>query len=158
MTASQQELDERKRELIQKETQIVELNQDLEKKKAEIQRLDTALRLHKMQRRLARVKVLETGTDPTTQKKFSKIQFVELNELGDPIGEPREFRLEGDIVYVDYWVVKFDDKYVEAADLERGTSICLFNRIFGEFQKPKDGFCLDEPGKRPGPYARGSVM
>ena len=92
------------------------------------------------------------------QKKFSRIQFSELNEQGDPIGEPREFRLEGDLVYVDYWVVKFEDKYVEAADLERGTSICLFNRIFGEFQKPKEGFCLDEPGRRPGPYARGSMM
>jgi hypothetical protein len=55
-------------------------------------------------------------------------------------------------------VVKFEDKYVEAADLERGVTICLFNRIFGEFQKPNEGFSLDEPGRRPGPYARGGVM
>jgi hypothetical protein len=60
-------------------------------------------------------------------------------------------------VYVDYWVVKFEDKYVEQADMERGMSICLFHRIFGEFQNPNDGFYLDEPGTRPSSYARGGV-
>ena len=158
LALSRQELEQRQQELLQQAAQIAELNQDLEKKKAEIQRLDMALRLHKLERRLARVTVLDVEVDEATKKKFSQIQFVELNEQGDPIGEPRKFRLEGDLVYVDYWVVKFDDQYVEAADLERGTSICLFNRIFGEFQKPKDGVSLDEPGKRPGPYARGGVM
>ena len=158
LAVSRQELEQRQQELVQKAAQIADLNQDLERKKAEIQRLDMALRLHKMERRLARVTVLDVELDEATKKKFSQIQFVELNEQGDEIGQPRKFRLEGDLVYVDYWVVKFDDKYVEAADLERGTSICLFNRIFGEFQTPKDGVSLDEPGKRPGPYARGGVM
>ncbi len=158
LAVNRQELEQRKAELVQKESQIADLQQDVQKKQAEIQRLETSLRLHKMERRLARVRVLDVGTDEQSKKKFAKIQFVELNEQGDPIGEPREFRLEGDIVYVDYWVVKFEDKYVEAADLERGMSICLFNRIFGEFQQPTEGFSLDEPGRRPGPYARGGVM
>ncbi|MCL4203650.1 MAG: hypothetical protein KJ000_14190 [Pirellulaceae bacterium] len=142
-------------------TQIVEieqLNEDIRQKKAEILRLDTALRLHKMERRLARVSVLDVDKDAETGKTFSTIEFVELNESGDPIGQPRRFKLEGQLIYVDYLVAKFEDKYVEQADLERGTSICLFSRIFGEFQKPNDGFSLDEPGERPGPYERGGVM
>lgn len=139
-------------------SEISDLNVDIEKKKAEIQRLDTALRLHKMERRLARVTVVDVNTDPDTKKTFSQIDFTELNSQGDPVTEARRFRLEGDLIYVDYWVVKFEDKYVEAADLERGTSICLFKRIFGEFQTANDGFQLDEPGQRPGPRSTGTVM
>jgi hypothetical protein len=138
--------------------EIETLNEDIRLKQLEIERLDTALRLHKMERRLARISVLDVGEDAETGKVISTISFVELNEAGDPIGEARRFELEGQMIYVDYLVVKFEDKYVEQADLERGTSICLLNRIFGEFQKPKDGFSLDEPGQRPGPYERGGVM
>lgn len=165
LAVSRQELEQRQQELAEKDqlitkqtATITELNQDLEQKKAEIQRLETALRLHKMERRLARVSVLDVETDPQTKKTYAQIEFLELTPEGEPVGEARRFRIEGELVYVDYWVVKFEDKYVENADLERGTSICLFNRIFGEFQKPTEGFCLDEPGRRPGPYARGSVM
>ncbi len=139
-------------------TEIENLNEDIRQKQAEILRLDTALRLHKMERRLARVSVLDVGKDPESGKTFSTIEFVEMNDVGETVAEPRRYQLEGDKIYVDYLVVKFEDKYVEQADLERGTSICLFNRIFGEFQKPNDGFSLDEPGTRPGPYTRGSVM
>jgi hypothetical protein len=138
--------------------EIETLNEDIRQKAAEIQRLDTALRLHKMERRLAQISVLDVVENNETGQIFSTIEFVELNEMGDPVGQPRRFELEGQMIYVDYLVVKFEDKYVEQADLERGTSICLFNRIFGEFQKPKDGFSLDEPGQRPGPYERGGVM
>ena len=107
---------------------------------------------------MGQIRVLDTGIDQASGRKFSKIEFVELNELGDPVGEPKRFQLDGEMVYVDYWVVKFEDKYVEQADLERGMSICMFNRIFGDLQKPKDGFSLDEPGRRPGNYTRGGVM
>jgi hypothetical protein len=158
LTEAQKTLHAKEAVISQQTVQIADLNRDLEEKKVELQRLETALRLHKMERRLARVTVLDVGADADANKKFSRIEFVELGDQGQPLDEARQFRVEGDMVYVDYWVVKFEDKYVETADLERGTSICLFNRIFGEFQKPKEGFCLDEPGQRPGPYARGSVM
>jgi hypothetical protein len=61
-------------------------------------------------------------------------------------------------VYIDNWLVKFEDKYVEQADLERGTSLILFHRIFGDKQQPADGFPLDETGTRPKAYARGGKM
>jgi hypothetical protein len=157
-------LEQRDRELADKQQvidgqtrEISSLNEDIEQKEAEIQRLDTALRLHKMQRRLGRITVLDVATDPETDITRSRIEFVELNDLGDEIGEPMEFEIEGDVIFVDYLVVTFEDRYVESADLERGTSICSFNRIFGEYQKPKDGYQLDKPGQFPSSYARGSV-
>jgi hypothetical protein len=66
--------------------------------------------------------------------------------------------LGGDKIYVDYWVVKFEDQYVEQADLDRSTSICLFRKIYGEFQNPADGYVLDAVGSRPTAYARGGRM
>jgi len=172
LVASQKQIEKQRQELAAKEnelaakdakiteqgTEILNLNEEVARKQAEIQRLDTALRLHKMERRLARIRVLDAGLDPANGRKFSQIEFTELNELGDPVGDSRQFRLDGEMVYVDYWVVKFEDKYVEQADLERGMSICMFSRVFGELQKPKEGFTLDEPGQRPGSYARGSVL
>lgn len=152
------ELAGKEAKITEQKTEIATLDQEVAEQKVEIQRLDTALRLHKLERRLAQVRVLDTGVDQASGRKFSKIEFVELNEQGDPVGEPKPFSLDGETVYVDYWVVKFEDKYVEQADLERGMSICMFNRIFGDLQTPTDGLSLDEPGQRPGSYARGSVM
>lgn len=158
LIAKNEELAGKEAKIGEQRTEIANLNAEVARQEAEIQRLQTALRLHKMERRLARIRVRDTGVDPASGKKFSKIEFVELNELGDPVGEPKQFQLEGEMVYVDYWVVKFEDKYVEQADLERGTSICMFSRVFGDLQKPKEGYTLDEPGQRPGAYARGSVL
>jgi hypothetical protein len=158
LDSTQKEVRQQKEQLAQKDIEITDLNEDIEQKEIEIQQLATALRLHKMKRRLARITVKDVGWDPNTRQKFSRIEFVELNDLGDPIDKPKEYQLEGDLVYVDCLVVKFEDKYVEASDLERGTSICMFSRIFGEYQQPQEGFYLDEPGKRPGAYARGGVL
>jgi hypothetical protein len=158
LDTSRKEVTQQKEQLAQKEIEITNLNEDIKQKKIEIERLARALRLHKMKRRLARITVKDVGQDPNTGQTFSRIEFVELNDLGDPIDKPKEYQLVGDLVYVDCLVVKFEDKYVEAEDLERGTSICMFSRIFGEFQQPNEGFYLDEPGKRPGAYARGGVL
>jgi hypothetical protein len=108
----------------------------------------------KIDRRLALLRVLEQkkGED---DRITSAIEFVETNPEGARIGEPRQFQISGDMVYVDYLVVKFDDAYIESADLERGTAICLFQRIFGEKQEPSEGYELDRVGTQPTAYARG---
>ena len=89
---------------------------------------------------------------------MSRLEFVEVSEEGEPIGTPREFDIRGDMVYVDYLRVTFDDKYVEQSDLDRSTAICLFQRIFGEHQEAAEGYQLDEIGSRPSAYARGAHM
>lgn len=140
-------------------------NAELERKtatineqKREIERLDTSLRLLKVDHRIAQLTVLDQTAEGDSGRIVTLVQFQELDDRGKPLGPPRQFRIQGDLVYIDSWVVKFDDKYVEQADIDRSTSLVLFRRIFGEFQEPKDGFSLDEAGSRPAVYARGSRM
>jgi hypothetical protein len=137
----------------------------LEGKDAEISRLNTslkklelAIRYLKIDHRVARFVAVDQTKDDDTGEVSSLIEFVELNDESHPIDTPRQFRIRGDTVYVDSWVVKFEDKYVEQADLERGTSLLLFKRIFGSGQKPDDGYPLDEVGSAPRAYARGGKM
>lgn len=148
-------LKEKDKELHEKEAHIVELNDEVEAGRLRIDQLETALHLLKVDHRLAQIRVLEQTTDEETGKLRSEIEFREINDDGATIGPPRVFQIEGDLVYVDHWIVKFDERYVETSELNRSTSICLFQRIFGELQKPKDGFVLDEVGSRPNAYARG---
>lgn len=142
-------------EITLRDQQITTLNADVEAKKQQIQKLETSLALLKVDHRLARLKVVDQEVDTQTKEEYSDVEFVELNDEGEPIDVPRKFRIKGDVVFIDNWIVKFEDKYVEEADLERSTSLVLFRRIFGEMQQPIDGFPLDSPDKRPAAYAAG---
>ena len=104
---------------------------------------------------MAEITVVDQYTEEETGELISKVKFLEVDDRGQPIDSPKDVDIKGDIVYVDYWVVKFKDEYVEQADLLRGTSICLLRRLFGDSQAPKDGPVLDKVGSRPQVYARG---
>lgn len=151
VAAKAAEIAEKTKQLQEKEVQIVALTKDVE-------RLETSLALIKVDHRLAKLTITDQGIDQGTGEPFSLVEFVELNDEGNPIDTPREFRVRGDLVYIDNWIVKFEDKYVEQADIERGTSLILFHRIFGDKQQPADGFPLDEKDARPKAYSRGGKM
>lgn len=155
---SQRQVEQQQLELTEKTQQIVELNEDIKQKDAEIEKLDASLRLLKVNHRVAWLTVLDQGVNTETNEPFTDVQFVEVDDSGKALDKPRQFRIKGDIVYIDNWIVKFDDKYVEQADLDRSTSLVLFRRIFGESQKPTDGFPLDAVGSRPSAYGRGQPM
>ena len=138
--------------------QVHDLEVDVAEKQTRINRLETSLQLLKVNQRLARLEVIRQTKDEASGAMKTTVRFVELSPNGDSISDPREFELHGDVIYVDNWIVKFDDKFIESADIERGTSLCLFRRIFGENQSPIDGFSLDEVGMRPQAYARGGGM
>jgi hypothetical protein len=152
------ELDSKSVELENRVREIAALQIDLQKKEEEIQKLDTSLRLLKVTQRVARLSVLDQGPDNDTGEIYSLVEFVELDENGTAIGEPKRFRIKGDVVYIDTWLVKFDDRYIEQADLERSTSLVLFRRLFGQFQEPNEGYSLDEVGARPQVYSTGGEM
>ena len=40
---------------------------------------------------------------------MSKIEFVEIDDEGKPIGPSKQFEIQGDQVYIDYLRVTFDD-------------------------------------------------
>ena len=121
---------------------ISDLNDDVRQKQQQIERLNTAIALLKVDHRLAMITVLDQITDPETGVARTSIAFTEVNEQGEQIDSQRQFEIDGDVVYVDYWVVKFEDRYIEQSDLLRATSLCLFRRIFGERQEPQSGFSL----------------
>jgi hypothetical protein len=152
------ELDSKSVELEDRMRDIAALQVDLQKKEEEIQRLDTSLRLLKVTQRVARLSVIDQGPDNDTGEIYSLVEFVELDDNGTAIGEPKKFRIKGDVVYIDTWLVKFEDRYIEEADLERSTSLVLFRRLFGQFQEPNEGYSLDEVGVRPQVYSTGGEM
>ncbi len=140
-------------ELAARDRRIEALEGDLGEARAENERLRTALRLLKVDRRLARVEVLDQEpSEEEPERVRTRIRWQEVTEEDLPLGEARIFTLEGDTIYLDALVIKFGDQYVEQGDVLRGTSICLFRRIFGEYQEPSQGFPLDPVGSRPLPY------
>jgi hypothetical protein len=158
--------------LAERNQKISQLNSQVADQAAQIERQQIAMQLLKVRHRLARLAVLDQRERPdgdsvtaagetegdVPKNLLTRIEFVEINENGDPIGEAKQFEIVGDMVYVDYLRVTFDDKYIEESDLDRSTAICLFQRIFGEYQEAADGFHLDTVGTRPTAYARGSQM
>jgi len=153
-----EQLQSAKLELLNKTHEIEVKDAEISRLNASIKKLELALRYLKIDHRVARFTAVDQTKDEDTGEISSLIEFVELNDEGHPIDTPRQFRIRGDTVYIDGWVVKFEDKYVEQADLERGTSLLLFKRIFGSGQKPDDGYPLDEVGSAPRAYARGGKM
>jgi hypothetical protein len=164
-TAGQRALMEKEAELVQTKNRLVSVESDLQNARVEIlqqleviEKLETSLHLLKTDQRLAQLKVVQLQRDDKGNVVTSDLEFVELSPNGQPISSPKRFSLPGDVIYIDNWVVKFEDQFVEQADIERGTSLVLFRRVFSEQQTPSEGFSLDEVGLRPQAYARGGAM
>jgi len=134
------------------------LKLDVEAKRKEIEKLQARLQLLKVDTRLARLDVLSLLPGAEGRPPIAKIRFTELSPSGDDLSAGKEFEFNSDLIYVDNWIVRFDDKFIEAADIDKGTSLCLFRRIFSDQQKPNDGFSLDEIGMRPQAYSRGGEL
>jgi hypothetical protein len=145
-------------ELREKNALVEKLHQDVAEKERRIQELDLANRLLKQDHRLAKITVLKQWDSKETQHRMTDILFVDIDDDGHQLDQPRKFTIEGDLLYIDSWVIKYLDKYIEAGDPLRGTSVCLLKRLWGEFQEPSDGFPLDPAGSRPVAYDRGSQM
>ena len=140
-----------------------QLDRELREKTAEVarlakenQRLDLALRLLKVDHRVAEIEVLDQTQQQDRPR--TKFQFVELSKDGGPLGEKKVFTIEGATIYVDAWVIKYSDALVEGGDPLRSTSVCLFRRVFGEYQEPSEGFPLDAAGARPSVYSQGNEL
>jgi hypothetical protein len=142
------------RELGERDERIDALVADVEELDARNAQLELALQLVKVDHRLARLSVLDQGPEPGGSGRFrTTVRFQEITGDGAPLADAKTFVLSGKLAYIDALVIKFEDSYVERGDVWRGTSICLFRRIFGEHQAPEEGFPLDPTGKRPAPYA-----
>jgi len=143
----------------EKELEIAQKNKQLEEQVAKIGELENEidllalrLKLLKVDRRVGRLSVLSQEKPEDAERVQSIIEFVELNEQGQQITEPQKFKIDGDMVYVNGKVVKFEDELVETNDPLRSASIYILQKIYGEHQKPIDGFTIDKEGQRPEAY------
>lgn len=159
LAEKQQELALVRQDLADRQQQVDSLTSDLEATTEELAKTETSLRLLKLRHRIARIRVVDQQPLPDSNRVQTTIEFYEVNSDGAPLGGDRkQFEIEGDRVYVECLVAKFEDKYIEQADLDRATAICLFQRIFGEYQQPQEGFEIDPAGTRPTSYERGGQM
>lgn len=106
------------------------------------ERLETALKLLKVDQRIAKIEVMDKGIGEDKQP-FMEVRFSEIDRSGDVVGSPRDFTILGDKIYVDGWIVTFEDNYVEHADELRSASLFVFKSIFGELERPADAKRLD---------------
>ncbi len=145
---------EAEKKLAAKEVEIDGLKNEVVTLNKSVSRLQTANRLLKVDHRVAYVDVLsqQPGKDGDLTTKFS---FVEVDDQGKPLEEPRVFSMKGDVVHIDAFLVHFSDQNIEEGDPLRSTSLCLFERIFGEKQKPEEAFVLDPIGSQPAAYRGG---
>jgi|FLOH01.1.fsa_nt_gi hypothetical protein len=141
-------------EVAEGEVRIAELGVELDRSEAEVKRLSIAVALLKVDHRVARLEILERSeTEEDGVISFwTTVRFTELDPSGDPVGEPREVTVAGTRVYIEALVIKFEDDFIEAGDFLRGSSVCLFQRIFGEDQRPADGATLESGGSMPAVY------
>ena len=153
------DLDERMNQVEELDTRLTAsleeaklLSREVQEKIKDIKRLKTAMTLLKVDHRLARIDVLSQQGSRENDDLATEFSFVEVDENGNPLEDARHFSIEGDVLYLDAWVVKFTDEYVEQGDPLRSTSICLFRRLFGENQHPSNGFSLDPVGSQPVAY------
>lgn len=143
-------------DVAQRDQRIAEQQQQIEELQARVRELELALKLLKVDHRLARLAVKAQRAAPALKGGVeTDVVFQELDAEGAPLGPEQAFTLVGTVAYVDALVIKFDDAFVEQGDALRGSSICFFRRIFGEYQQPSEGFPLDSAGTRPRSYAGG---
>ncbi len=113
-------------------------------------RLERNISFLKERKRVARIEVLEQIDDPEAHgNKRTKIKFFEVGKGDAAFDESREFTVEGDLLYVDAQIIKFDPDFLQQNELEQGSTLLLFRRLFGEYQAPHDGFLLDNGSSAP---------
>ncbi|MBR0237442.1 MAG: hypothetical protein IJQ39_05085 [Thermoguttaceae bacterium] len=116
------------------------------------QKLETANLLLKRTRRLAVISdIVKTKPEGSDVVKTS-FSFTEIDMADNPLGEKRMFTIDGEKLYIDAYIIKFEDDYIEQGDPLKGTALCMFDKLFSEKIKPEDGFRIDPVGETPKPY------
>jgi len=132
--------------------QVQKLQEQINRKSKTIARLKSEIKLLQTDRRVARLTVLKQHKPDENGPTHTRLRFAEVDEQGRIIGRPHRFTINGSIVYVDGWIVKFKNKYVRSSSLHRSSSILLFRRIYGRSESPEQGHRIDGPDHVPNVY------
>ena len=139
--------------IARKDAQIERQAAELERQAAELDRLELARQLLRLDHRVATIEVLRQGlAEDGSDQMETEILFTELNDAGDPIADAEPITIKGTRLYLDGLVIKFEDDYVEQGDHLRGTSVCLFERLFSDSVAPENGVPIDSRYRHPLPF------
>ena len=118
---------------------LTQRTSELEREKQElhehIQRLGAS-------RRVAQVSILDQLPGEKGQT-LTRLRWQEIRTDG-PLPSSMTADIIGKQLYVEGLVVKFDPDSVAKGDAERGQSVVLFRRVFGDQQNPQFGYSLAE--------------
>ncbi len=117
---------------------------ELEQKRQQL--VDYAQRLAAA-RRVAQVDVIRQRTDDSGHT-ISTLLWQEIGPDGT-LGKPAAVEAVGRLVYFEALVIKFAHNLVGEGDPERGTSLAMFRRIFGDRQAPESVSDLDRAARPP---------
>lgn len=115
-------------------------NQIAELERERSQLVDFAERLM-ASRRVAQVRVTRQVTGETGRP-VNSLLWQEIGPSG-VIGEPLTLEVIGRLAYFEALVIKFMHRHVGDGDVQRGASLVLFRRVFGDGQVPDSVVLLD---------------
>lgn len=140
--------------LEQQQQELRVKSEEIDRQAQQIRRLEVSLHLLKVDHRVARLEVVSQVEAVDRPGEFvTTVRFIELDPDGKEIGEGVTAEVKGRKVYIEGLTIKFNDEFVELGDYLRGTSVCLFTRLFGEDQAPTNGHELDPRTTHPLPYS-----
>ena len=139
-------------ELAESQKKLDVVNDQLDTATELNERLAISMKLLKTDKRVANIEVLGIEEDEDGGQ-LMDVSFTDVGPDGEEVGSSKIFTIKGSKIYVDGWVVAFEDKYVEQADELRGASLFVFRSIYGDGEAPRDGQRLDVDSRElPGLY------
>ena len=146
------EHEKQRNQLLESQKKLEVINQQLDTANELNERLAISMKLLKTDKRVANIKVLGFDEDDEGNQ-LMDVSFTDVGPDGEEVGSPKTFTIKGTKIYIDGWVVAFEDKYVEEADELRGASLFVFKSIYGDGEAPRDGQRLDVDSRElPGLY------
>ncbi len=147
----QKEAAEYEQQLRQRDELIQQQAGTIETLETEVQRQRMALKFLKLDRRLARIEVLDQQENPENPSQLlTKVRFTELGPRGEHLTKPLEAEIRGDFLFIQAQVISFQDEFVEQGDELRGRAICRFLGMFGNQQSADSGISLKRLPQSPG--------
>ncbi len=152
-TDQRRQLEQRDGRIADLETEVSVKAREIATQAREIEQLLLAKELLRLDHRIATMEVIRQGPPLDGSGGVeTEVLFTELDSNGDPIGTGESIVIPGKRIYIEGLVVKFEDSYVEQGDHLRGTSVCLFERVFSEELAPDEGIVIDAKNRHPLPF------
>lgn len=127
--------------------EVRQLQAEVDQLEQERQQLQDYARRLGATRRVAQVDVLRQRENERGQT-VSTLLWQEIGRDG-VLGKPVALEVIGRQVYFEALVIKFQTRFVGEGDSQRGASVALFRRIFGEAQIPESVAELDRASQPP---------